>query len=522
MKTLIKLMSVFLAVLYGQVAAAQEWTVGPVTPTWSKTVQWTPPIPPEDPHPADAYEPEVSEHDNDIYTRESWISSSNQRINIGTAGEAKFRTEAKPSFIKRADPILCRDVYPCLHGHTFFGSNDPYIIENVQSFDYDMGRAHPSSAAQGGPLNGTLYWEPSIYVERYGLTLTVIPKNATFYYTLDPDHGQMATRLRRNINFIGGANPADFNDTARRAEYAAIALEYPGTPETPPGFGGVTCYLLADPNGNSPVPIVGDEHKMKTRLGDPSTNGAARYVKGPNGEDPWDGGCQAGYINIQVGAPNCWDGVNLHSPNGRDHFRYSTRDGDNNPGPGHCPSNFAMVPSFQTKVFVVHNGWEEDLQHWYLSSDRMRVATVECPDPAAPCDGVSGGNVPATVDGVYYSRESKDPCRATGVDFCPFATAHFDWWGAWDNQSIEEWQKNCVGMVIGETDGDHADCGSGGLDTNRTLLSGGTPPEAGLASDPVNSVDSLVRASSSTEGQRYFPINAADEVQGPLEVHVHH
>ena len=53
-------------------------------------------------------------------------------------------------------------------------------------------------ANTGGPLNATAYWEPSMYVDRYGLKLTVIPRNATFYYNIVAAERDDLTRLRRD------------------------------------------------------------------------------------------------------------------------------------------------------------------------------------------------------------------------------------------------------------------------------------------------------------------------------------
>ena len=131
-------------------AQAQSWTVGQVTPEWiySTETTWSPPIDPDAVHPADAHEPAVSADDNVLYNRELWVYApgDDQRTQEGTSIEAKFRTECRPTFIKRADPILFRGQYPAGHGHTFFGPNDPFIAANVEDFDYARS-ANPTRAA---------------------------------------------------------------------------------------------------------------------------------------------------------------------------------------------------------------------------------------------------------------------------------------------------------------------------------------------------------------------------------------
>lgn len=523
-----------MAIMLQVPAHAQSWDgTGEVTPTWNTSLTastWTPPIAVDAAHPADAYEPSVNPNDGVLYDRELWVSTptNGQRTQINST-VAKWRTNCAPSFIKRADPILARGAYPALHAHTFFGTMDPVVIADVENFDYNMGRDNPASRCQGGPLNNSLYWEPSVQKDYGSATLTVMPDVATFYYTLGtPAEGQKATRLRRNLRFIGGVNPSDFNDTATRAEYTAGGVDYPGgnPPDgmkTPAGWEGISCNI------NSVGITVEPEHALYSTLGGGGGLGIvsttqARYVKGPNGEDPWAGRCNApGLLIIGVNAQECWDGNNLGSIGGRRHMRYAEGPrGGSNP----CPTNFVKVPHFETKIQFSHNGWS-DFRDWYFSSDRMRMASTECPDASAPCDGVSGGNVPATVGGVYYSRSSFDPCRKTGLDFCNMATGHFDWWGSQDQQMMNEWNLNCVGMIIGGVDGIQADCGSGGLDgdgvgggADRDLLTGGPAPEPNLSPATVKASPSE-RASGSTLGQRYFPISPRDATQGPLEVDVH-
>lgn len=495
----------------------RDWPDGDLNETWGG-----PPIATGAAHPADTYEPAI--YDENGYTRSLWLSSSTSRYRVNGA-EDKQRLTCKPAFIKRADPILARGQYPALHDHTFFGANNAYVIANVENFDYQMGRDYPGSSCQGGPLNTTLYWESSVKDDRYDVSLTVMPSDVNFYYqNLAHGDGAYTTRLRRNFRFIAGAVPSDFNDTARRAEYSAANLDYPGTTTEPAGFGGIGCYPTAL-GGNTAATVVSPHG-----LG--GSTAVARYTKGPNGEDPWNGACTAGEIIIIVDAQECWDGTNLSSPNGRSHVAYSTRDGDNAPPAGTCPQNYVKVPVFVTKTHYAHNGWTQDVQHWYKSSDRMRVATTECPDETEPCDGVSGGNVPATVGGVYYSRVSLDPCRASGLDFCNMATSHFDWWGSWDDTIMTIWERNCLGMTVYGTGGNSADCGTGSLTgctsdcgpesvaAGTSLLASGTPPEAGLSTNPVNSLPTE-RAGTSTEFQRYFPVRPEDLSQPALNVDNH-
>lgn len=491
--------ALLLALCAGAVHAQEVGGTARVWPDGDLDETWTVPVPPDSMHAADAYEPPAD--DENGYTRALWTDDGDQR-HIVNGPEEKFRTVCQPAFTKKADPILAPGLYPAVHDHTFFGANSAYVIANVESFNYQMGRTYPGSSCQGGPLNSTLYWTPSLKDDRYVLRFSVIPSVVNFYYqNRAPGDGADITRLRRNFRFIGGANPMDYNDTARRAEYSDAGLYYPGSPDTPAGFNGIKCYTTGNP---SVAVTVLSAHAMKQPDGSVDT-GRARYLKGPNGEDPWDGGCTAGEILFETQAQDCWDGAHLGADDGRDHVAYSTRAADNAPGPGTCPTNYVKIPSFVTKEHYAHNGWTEDIQHWYLSSDRMNDAYTAA-DPT-----------------------SKDPCRQTGPYYCPGSTKHFDWFGSWDNPTLETWEKNCLGMTIGGVTGNPADCGTGGIsgcyadcDTEGTstpvsMLLGGTPPEAGVSTDPVNSAPTE-RASASVRGQRYFPIRPSDLNQPALHV----
>jgi hypothetical protein len=306
MRNLIALVASTAVLVMSSVATAQEFTSGAeVVPTWNNNTGyvWAPPRGADTVHPADTYVPAISPNDNVLYTRDSWVNGVDSRTLEGTSTEAKFRTECAPAFTKRADPLLFPGQYPVGHGHTFFGAASDAVIADVQNFNYTMGRANPKSSCQGGPLNTTLYWEPSIYRNVNGLIVTVIPLSATFYYTHPESARLLTTHLRRNIRFIAGANPMDYNDTKRRAELAAATgtgdggaagLEYAGGKDatnghTPAGLGGVACYAASSPNV-AITPLA--DHAMRSSTGAVSTTNA-RYIVGPGGVDPWGGGCEA-------------------------------------------------------------------------------------------------------------------------------------------------------------------------------------------------------------------------------------
>jgi hypothetical protein len=171
-------------------------------------------------------------------------------------------------------------------------------------------------------------------------------------------------------------------------------------------------------------------------------------------------------------SPNCWDRTNLTALGARDHTRYGVN--------GRCPKttggvDWGRIPQGQVKNIYSTTGFSE-YQNWRLSSDHMRMATTECPDAANPCNGTSGGNVPATVGGVFYSRVSLDPCRYAGLDFCNGATVHADYTFAWHGPTFEIMERECLGLTVrgvAPTDGP-AECNFGQMDRNTALQS--VPP----------------------------------------------
>ena len=489
MRIVCVLLAFVASVLANPATAQTEWPVGPVTPQWSDTIVWTPPYDPLAALPADASEPPVHPNDNVIYDRSLWTDTGDQRTNIGLpAGDGKFRTNAKDAFIVHTDPVRHRGMKGMGHPHVIVGANHPYVQANFENADYNMLREYASSSAQGGPLNGSAYGFPVIYSDRSGIPLALLSEVVTFYYTLPGIKGKDTTRLRRHWTFQLGNNPEEFNDTERRAEYAAAGLEYPGSPTTPAGFYGIQCV----PDATGAYAIVEDAHALQSQRGF-ALNDRARYIVGPEGVDPWAGRCTTGHFIINLLGPDCWDATNATSPNNRDHNRYSTRDEDNEPGPGQCPSNYVKVVHLEVKKQYNHEGWA-DYRHWYSSSDRMPPEMTVTPGSAN--DPVTQGD-PASLD----------PCRRTGPYFCALATAHSWWINGWDYSVYETWADQCndTPITAQSTIGDWADCGSGGLDTSLSIKIDGPPPQPGLSTNPIGE-NVTERAGTSVQGQRYFPI----------------
>lgn len=135
-------------------------------------------------------------------------------------------------------------------------------------------------------------------------------------------------------------------------------------------------------------------------------------------------------------APNCWDGVNLDTPDHRSHLSYGSY---GSWGYYKCPNTHPyIIPGYTIKAFYTI---DETLDRsgtytpgvtktWHLSSDYM------------------------------------------GRTKMPGETLHADWFGAWDDHTMDRWMKGCINKALSGNNGDLCDGGrSGDAGYNRL-----TPP----------------------------------------------
>lgn len=448
--------------------------------------------------PADAYEPADP---GDIgFDEEDWIV-----VGVGGPGyvedpdaERKIRITCEPSTEEHEDFILGYGV--ANFGHLHQGTGKAVWDSTA---DFDSNRANPSSTCTGGPLNATLYIEPAMLKELpNGAVATMRPQDQTFYYiTGIQSVANTATWLRRDTAFILGASPSNYNDAARRAEYAAAGFEYPGSPETPAGFHGWQCYRGSD---GALITVSRTASRMQTSSG-AVDSGAARHLKAEDDSDPWGGSCTGseaapGELILNLSAPGCWDRHNLRAPDGRAHFWYSARTPDNEITNA-CPTtdegeDYGQVPALQVKTHFRHAGFA-DYGEWYLASDRMNAAD-------APADATS-----------------LDPCREIGAWFCNGSTAHADWGYGWKSAIFDEAQRECLGITVrgvAPTDGP-AECNDSQISKTRKLLTGGASPDSTMS----GGCTTIRSCSDAVPGniERYNPLEAGAPVPGAVE-HVLH
>ncbi|MDH3294796.1 MAG: DUF1996 domain-containing protein [Acidimicrobiia bacterium] len=106
--------------------------------------------------------------------------------------------------------------------------------------------------------------------------------------------------------------------------------------------------------------------------------------------------CGGDVINASVQFPNCWDGVNLSKP-APDYTSHLTYVSESQPCPSSHPRRLPQIS------FLIYWEGTPSVDGWYLSSD----------DLDAP-DGVPGGSL------------------------------HADWWGGWNDETINLWTDGCL------------------------------------------------------------------------------
>ena len=217
----------------------------------------------------------------------------------------------------------------------FFGNTDADADSTYESLSTSGG-----GSCQGGALNRSSYWSPAVLNAAGDV---VIPEYAVVYYK----------------GTFGGAS-----------EIALI-------PELPPGLKMIAGYNSADPSALSHFDWTCDD-------------GVISQQTIPD--------CPADeLVGVRLSFPQCWNGVDIDSPDHRSHMAYLTYSGS---VPA-CPDGYPIhVPEYSIGIWFANDG---NSQAWHLSSDVM-------PD-------------------MTYANGS---------------TFHSDWVGAWDPKVQQRWLQECI------------------------------------------------------------------------------
>ncbi|MEI9966580.1 MAG: DUF1996 domain-containing protein [Candidatus Moraniibacteriota bacterium] len=166
------------------------------------------------------------------------------------------------------------------------------------------------------------------------------------------------------------------------------------------------------------------EHSPNT---DP--NGKQPYLVDENGNPTLDVREGEELIAELVG-PECWDGVNAWSPNGRQHVVYPVSASD---GRAHCPAHWYRIPPLGITF------------HWIIDYGPGEAR----PSGGAPVPGGQISQLYLTSDrmsSLAMNSEATSPCLQISNRYCGGETMHTDWFGAWNQEMMRIWQANCTGV----------------------------------------------------------------------------
>ena len=211
-----------------------------------------------------------------------------------------FRLPCNFSHMAFDDPIVFPGQSGVSHLHTFVGNAGANASSTGDSLS-----SSGNSTCQGGTLNRTAYWMPTLIDTRTGQP--VVPISTNFYYKL----GYLGVKAGTVQPFPKGLR-----------------------------------MIAGNSKGNTPItnPNVGVE----------CTSGGGHQPAIPN--------CAVGdSLNVSVIFPQCWDGVNLDSPDHKSHMAYATGGG--------CPADHPVpLPEIALNVHYVVSEANSGT-FWKLSSD---------------------------------------------------------------------------------------------------------------------------------------------------------
>jgi Domain of unknown function (DUF1996) len=283
-------------------------------------------------------------------------SSGSGSVNIeGTPGRGTqvsdtevgaFRTICLPSHMAKDDPIVKPGAPGASHLHTFFGNTAVNASTTSQSL-----RTIGNSTCRGGIVNRSGYWVPSIIDTATGAAIN--PVEMIVYYK-SGYQGVLPSSIvapPAGLRMISGT-------AAATSPTAGEAYNRPAN---------WVCNPATDPTQHAGIP---------TSCGAGST------------------------LGMMIRFPQCWDGINLDSPDHKSHMAWPTWGPEFGKNGAGCPATHPVaLPEITFNVyFLVPPG---GASNWRLASDMYSSGP--------------GG----------YSL-------------------HADWWNGWDPAIMNVWIANCV------------------------------------------------------------------------------
>jgi hypothetical protein len=308
-----------------------------------------------------------------------------------TANGGQFRIGCSFSHVAFDDPIIWPGRKGRTHLHQFFGNDSTDAFSSTADFA-TVGK----STCKGGLLNRSAYWFPVMVYEC--VSADDLAGTAPRTAPCDPDrNGEVKIA-------IAGTGQANFYYKTQSSETDPMPSDsssYGGLPMqwAPSGLAMITgCYVntscLSALSGNHYIQCMRDSTEIGTAGAGqfrhiPSTAQALAIAGG--------GGLGCNRLKFNIGFPRCWNGVDLTSPNGKDHMSSSET------STACALVDHIMFPSISLNIY--YEITNADMDYFRLSSDLPRAEAI-----VAGCTSAS--------------------------NYCAAYTSHADWVNGWDQSTI--------------------------------------------------------------------------------------
>ena len=353
--------------------------------------------------------------DTQVWTLPDAVPSTN----VGD-GDASFRISCWRSHIANNDPIVFPGQAGASHSHTFFGNTGTDHASTASSIS-----GSGFSTCEGGTANRTAYWVPTIFDSAHDnriLDAAPMLDALQVYYK----SGYRGVHSESIVPFPEG--------------FRMIA----GSPVNESEFTYWDCITTS--HAQDVVPDASNQY---------------RFWQIPQHCGPGQ------FLQLTIEFPQCWDGVNLDSPNHRSHVAYGSWVPTPDPEAPNCPSTHPvplaqvtehvrwLIPHQGTPVDPLDPdctsaGWTFDAHDWSGWNGYGEPETW--PEPVEGCVLLD-----YQID-VADLVLSSDEMMGHGN---PGDSAHADWFNGWDEDVFDAIldscfrpAKNChmglVGFPIGE------------------------------------------------------------------------
>ena len=275
---------------------------------------------------------------------------------LASNGGGEFRVTCGYSHMSNDDPLVYPNQQGAAHHHTFFGNTLVNYKSDLNSFG-----AVGNSTCNGGIMNRSAYWVPSM-INTETNTPIVPNGNALIYYKSGSIDGTLIKAPPKGLRMIAGNAKATNNSVWNNAAF--------------------TCHPAA---GSTSVWNKGMEIPV--------------------------GKCQAGDdLMFSIFFPQCWDGVNLDSPNHKDHMAYVLYRADQLPN-YYCPATHPIaIPDITVNVHYTILPTDK-LEKWRLASDNYTFNGTNA-GYSAHSDYVEGWDRTAMEGIIKNCINAKKDCHA--------------------------------------------------------------------------------------------------------------